>query len=92
MIGGLIQDRTEETTSAVPFFSEIPVLGELFKQRDYESRKSELVILIKPMIASAERYRQDIGESRQRIRELRRIMQSTDSPGPEPADGGGNER
>ncbi len=92
VIGGLIQDRTEETTSAVPFFSEIPVLGELFKQRDYESRKSELVILIKPMIASAERYRQDIGESRQRIRELRRIMQSTDSPGPEPADGGGNER
>ena len=92
VIGGLIQSRTEETTSAVPFFSEIPVLGELFKQRDYESRKSELVILLKPMIATAGRYSQDIQQSRQRIRELRRIMESTESPGPQPAHGGGNER
>ncbi|MGM0449313.1 MAG: pilus (MSHA type) biogenesis protein MshL [Pseudomonadota bacterium] len=92
VIGGLIQDQTEETTSAVPFFSEIPVLGELFKQRNYESRKSELVILLKPMIANADRYSQDVKESEQRIRELRRIMESTDSPGPQPARGGGNER
>ncbi len=92
VIGGLIQDRTEETVSAVPFFSEIPVIGELFKQRDYESRKSELVILLKPMIANADRYRQDVEDSRQRIRDLRRIMESTESPKPEPAAGATQER
>ncbi|MEQ6886067.1 pilus (MSHA type) biogenesis protein MshL [Salicola sp. Rm-C-2C1-2] len=85
VIGGLIQNKTEETTSAVPFFSEIPVIGELFKQRDYESSKSELVILLKPMIANADRYTQDVKESRQRIRDLRRIMESNESPKPEPA-------
>lgn len=92
VIGGLIQDRTEETTSAVPFFSEIPVIGELFKQRDYQSRKSELVILLKPVVASADRYRQDAEDSRQRIRDLRRIMESTESPKPEPAAGATQER
>lgn len=85
VIGGLIQNKTEETTSAVPFFSEIPVIGELFKQRDYESSKSELVILLKPMIANADRYSRDVKESRQRIRDLRRIMESNKSPKPEPA-------
>lgn len=92
VIGGLIQDRTEETTSAVPFFSEIPVLGELFKQRDYESRKSELVILIKPMIAGADRYGEDVNESRRRIKDMRRTMESNDAPSPQPANGGGRER
>lgn len=92
VIGGLIQDRTEETTSAVPFFSDIPVIGELFKQRSYESRKSELVILLKPMIANVARYGQDVEDSRERIRDLRRIMESTESPKPEPAAGATQER
>ncbi|PAU76366.1 pilus (MSHA type) biogenesis protein MshL [Halovibrio salipaludis] len=92
VIGGLIQDRTEETTSAVPFFSEIPVIGELFKQRSYESRKSELVILLKPMIANVDRYAEDVEDSQQRIRDLRRIMESTESPKPEPAAGAAQER
>jgi MSHA biogenesis protein MshL len=85
VIGGLMQESTEETTSAVPFFSEIPVLGELFKQRRFESSKSELVILLKPMVAGAEQWREDIEGSRERMRELRRIMESTESPGPAPA-------
>ncbi|WP_243865063.1 pilus (MSHA type) biogenesis protein MshL [Halospina denitrificans] len=85
VIGGLMQESTEETTSAVPFFSEIPVLGELFKQRRFESRKSELVILLKPMVAGAEQWREDIEGSRERMRELRRIMESTEAPGPKPA-------
>ncbi|XOZ33295.1 pilus (MSHA type) biogenesis protein MshL [Halomonadaceae bacterium KBTZ08] len=92
VIGGLIQDRTEETRSAVPFFSDIPVLGELFTQRDYDASKSELVILLKPMIANTGRYGKDVEDSRQRIRDLRRIMESTESPRPKPAPGAERER
>lgn len=85
VIGGLMQENTEETTSAVPFFSEIPVIGELFKQRRFESSKSELVILLKPMVADAEQWQKDIEGSRERMRELRRIMETSEAPGPEPA-------
>lgn len=92
VIGGLIQDSTEETTSAVPFFSDIPVIGELFKQRRYESRKSELVILLRPMIADTKQRREDVEGSRERMRELRRIMESSESPRPEPADSGQRQR
>lgn len=92
VIGGLIQDRTEEDRSAVPFFSDIPVLGELFTQRDYDSSKSELVILLKPMIANTGRYGKDVEDSRRRIRDLRRIMESTESPRPKPAAGAEREK
>ena len=85
VIGGLMQENTEETTSAVPFFSDIPVIGELFKQRRFESTKSELVILLKPMVAGAEQWRKDIEGSRERMRELRRIMETSEAPAPEPA-------
>ncbi|MFC4976703.1 hypothetical protein ACFPTY_19910 [Halomonas beimenensis] len=42
-----MQNTSEDTNSSVPFFSEIPLVGELFKQRRFESRKSELVILLR---------------------------------------------
>ena len=85
VIGGLIRSDTEETSSAVPFFSEIPVMGEMFKQRRFEQIKSELVILLRPMIVDAEQARQDVAASRERMRELRRIMESPQSPMPDPA-------
>jgi len=85
VIGGLIQNSVEETTSAVPFFSEIPLLGELFKQRRFESRKSELVILLRPIIAEDQAWQDDISDSRERVRALRELMESPESVHPQPA-------
>lgn len=84
VIGGLIQDTSEDTTSAVPFFSDIPLVGELFKQRRFESRKSELVILIRPMVANTGQMQADVQASRERMNVLRDLLNSAESVKPQP--------
>ena len=49
-IGGLIQEDSSNSKSEVPYFSDIPILGELFKRRDNENSKTELLIFITPKI------------------------------------------
>lgn len=49
-IGGLIQTDKSESISRVPVLSSIPILGELFKQRNQETNKTELMIFITPRI------------------------------------------
>lgn len=71
VIGGLIQNTSEDENAGVPFFSDIPLLGELFKQRRFTARKSELVILLRPVVAGVEPVAADITASRERMQALR---------------------
>jgi pilus assembly protein CpaC len=50
VIGGLIDDRTSETFSKIPGLSSIPLLGNLFKSRDENRQKSELIVMVTPEI------------------------------------------
>jgi len=50
VIGGLIDDRTTETFSRMPGLASIPLLGQLFKSRDQNHSKSELIVLVTPEI------------------------------------------
>lgn len=84
VIGGLIQSTSEDSNSAVPFFSEIPLLGELFKQRRFESSKSELVILLRPVVADAGLMQADVRASRERMNVLRELLESSESVKPQP--------
>jgi len=84
VIGGLIQNSSEDNNSAVPFFSEIPLVGELFKQRRFQSRKSELVILLRPVVAGTPEMNADVSASRERMNVLRELLQSSESVTPEP--------
>jgi MSHA biogenesis protein MshL len=84
VIGGLIQNTSEDNNSAVPFFSEIPLIGEMFKQRRFNSKKSELVILLRPVVAAPARMNADISASRERMNVLRELLQSSKSVTPEP--------
>lgn len=83
VIGGLIQDSSEDSNSAVPFFSDIPLIGELFKQRNFQSRKSELVILLRPMVANADQMQADVRGSRERMGVLRELLNTTESVKPQ---------
>ncbi len=83
VIGGLIQNSSEDTSSAVPFFSDIPVVGELFKQRRFESTKSELVILLRPIVAGAAQMKADVSASRERMNVLREVLESSRSTTPQ---------
>ena len=52
VIGGLMQERKTGNTAGIPFLSNIPYLGRLFKQERDLTVKTELVIMIKPTITS----------------------------------------
>jgi MSHA biogenesis protein MshL len=83
VIGGLIQNNSEDNNSAVPFFSDIPVVGELFKQRRFQATKSELVILLRPVVAGADTMQADVSASRERMNVLREVLESTESTIPQ---------
>ncbi len=50
MIAGLVQDDIRQAASGVPGLSKIPVLGALFRSRDFQRNETELVILVTPYI------------------------------------------
>ncbi|MBI3545461.1 MAG: type II secretion system secretin GspD [Gammaproteobacteria bacterium] len=53
VLGGLIEDNTQETTQAVPLLGRIPVLGWLFKYRDQKKTKTNLMVFLRPVIVRA---------------------------------------
>lgn len=53
VMGGLMQDEDLIETEKVPFLSEIPILGELFKHRKTTHRKSQVIISITPVLLTA---------------------------------------
>lgn len=50
VIGGLMSSSTTDNTSKVPVLGSIPYLGELFTNRQESIEKTELIILIKPVV------------------------------------------
>jgi len=52
IIGGLISNREELLDSQVPGLGNIPILGYLFKSRSKTVTKTELVVLLQPVIIS----------------------------------------
>ena len=45
-IAGLLEDDFQDAVSAVPWLSDLPILGALFRSTNYARRQSELVIII----------------------------------------------
>ena len=45
-IAGLIQHTTKQTIDAFPGLKELPVLGALFRSRDFENDETELVVVV----------------------------------------------
>ena len=66
VIGGLVQDRESVIQNRVPVLGNIPVLGNLFKFKQRESQKINLMILLTPRIVENEQDMQRILEERQR--------------------------
>lgn len=50
LLGGLMEDRISQQTGQVPGLADIPLFGELFTTRKNSSRKSELVIFLRPLV------------------------------------------
>ncbi|MDR2788169.1 MAG: secretin N-terminal domain-containing protein [Candidatus Accumulibacter sp.] len=50
VLGGLMEDRMENKSGRFPGIGDIPLFGEVFTTRNDTSRKSELVIILRPTI------------------------------------------
>lgn len=65
IIGGLMQDVTNNQSSGVPVLSSIPWLGRLFSYDNDQREKSELVIFIRPVVVKQASLNGDLREYRQ---------------------------
>lgn len=51
MIAGLVNDNIRQTYNMVPGLSQVPILGTLFRSRDFVRNETELVILVTPYLS-----------------------------------------
>ena len=67
VIGGLMQTIISESESKTPLLGDIPILGNLFKNKRNSEIKKELVILIKPTVVGKDTWRQELKRSRDQM-------------------------
>lgn len=73
VIGGLMETFSKEQHGATPFLSSIPGIGSLFKQTREVGLKSELVILLRPIVVSTPSgWKGSIDKSVNRLKTLNR--------------------
>lgn len=51
MIAGLVRDDVRQVASGLPGVSKVPVLGALFRSRDFVRNETELVIIVTPYLS-----------------------------------------
>jgi MSHA biogenesis protein MshL len=72
VIGGLMQNNTREDVASVPLLGDIPFVGSLFRHTRQSSSKSELVILLKPIVVGENTWRKELQRTGETYRDLRR--------------------
>jgi pilus assembly protein CpaC len=53
VMAGLIQQSTRQSIEGVPGLKDLPILGNLFRSRDFQSNDTELVIIITPYLVNS---------------------------------------
>ena len=72
VIGGLMQNNMNETTIGVPWLSKIPFLGALFRRTGQKAVKSELVILLRPLVVTNKAFIDHLEEEKKTFEILKR--------------------
>ena len=49
-IAGLLNNLAQENKASIPFLSQIPIIGNIFKSRDKQAQRTELLVLITPRL------------------------------------------
>lgn len=52
-MAGLIAEQTKQAINGLPGLSQLPILGTLFRSRDYVNNQTELMVLVTPFIVRA---------------------------------------
>jgi len=67
VIGGLMQNTVTEEINSTPLLGDVPVLGNLFKQKRQKQIKSELVILLKANIVDLNNSNKQLDDIKSRF-------------------------
>jgi MSHA biogenesis protein MshL len=67
VIGGLMQSSISEVNSKTPLLGDIPLLGNLFKNRQDKEVKSELIILLKPTVVGVGTWSEQLQMSQEQM-------------------------
>ena len=49
-VAGLLSDQTRQNIDGFPALKDVPVLGTLFRSRDYVKQETELVVIVTPYV------------------------------------------
>ena len=52
-MAGMIHEQTKQQLNGIPGLMNLPILGALFKSRDYQNRQTELMVLVTPYVVRA---------------------------------------
>lgn len=52
-MAGMIQEQTKQAINGLPGLQQVPVLGTLFRSRDYVNHQSELMVIVTPYVVRA---------------------------------------
>lgn len=52
-LAGMIQEQTKQAINGLPGLMQLPILGTLFRSRDYVNRQTELAVIITPYVVRA---------------------------------------
>ena len=52
-LAGMIQEQTKQAINGTPGLMQLPILGALFKSRDYTNNQTELMVMVTPYVVRA---------------------------------------
>jgi pilus assembly protein CpaC len=52
-LAGMIQEQTKQQINGIPGLMQLPILGTLFKSRDYVNHQTELMVIVTPYVVRA---------------------------------------
>ncbi len=70
VLGGLMLEGVREVNGKRPVLGDIPLVNALFRTKENQKTKTELVILLQPIVADDEAWSDDVEGSRKRIHTL----------------------
>ncbi|GAB1256932.1 pilus (MSHA type) biogenesis protein MshL [Aurantivibrio plasticivorans] len=70
VLGGLMQEVSREQMDVKPWFGKVPGLNVFFRRDDDQNRKTELVILMRPIVVDDDAWERDITRSNNRIKDM----------------------
>ncbi|MCI0401400.1 MAG: pilus (MSHA type) biogenesis protein MshL [Gammaproteobacteria bacterium] len=84
VIGGLMEDVQNDEDAQTPGFGDVPIFGALFRQRSRTSTKTELVILLRPIIVEGgQQWADALQRASQSFQHLRQEVEDSAKINPE---------